>query len=312
MLRFFALALVAAACGDSGGNGGPLGTNPVGATYDISIGPVTLQPGEEQIVCVDKRLPTDHPIDVVRMTNDLSPGGHHVIFYKSGATTEQATPFPCQSFRDILNGTVPLFIAQKEHTELDFPRGVAYPFPAGQMVRLELHFLNATSAPESVSATMHLGEAAAGTITDHANLMFWGRVDIDIPAGQTATLGPSFHYFRQSDLHIFGVTGHQHHLGTGFKIELAKAIDDSAGQMIYENDDWANPPLKLFDPPLKPGDGEGLRFTCQYDNTTSGSVKFGESVNDEMCFLWAYYYPDQGFDVFACPLNFGQFATCSQ
>src|SRR5262245_16743148 len=169
MLRFIALALAAAACGDSQG---PLGPNPVGAMYDVSIGPVTLQPGEEKIVCVDKRLPTDHAIDVVQMMNDLSPGGHHVIFYKSGATTESTTPFECQSFRDILNGTVPLFIAQKQRTELDFPRGVAYPFPAGQMVRLELHFLNATQAPESVSATMHLGEAKAGTITDHANLMF--------------------------------------------------------------------------------------------------------------------------------------------
>jgi hypothetical protein len=310
VLRVVAVALLAAACEDSGR--GPTGPNPVGATYDVSIGPVTLSPGEERIVCVDKRLPSDHPIDVVQMTSDLTPGGHHIILYKSSATTENTTPFPCQSFRDILTGTVPLFIAQKPHTELEFPRGVAYRFPAGQMVRMELHFLNATQAPASIAGTVHLGEATAGTVTDHANLLFWGRVDIDIPAAQQATVGPSFHYFRQTDLHIFGVTGHQHHLGTGFKIELANAIDDTAAQTIYENNDWANPPLKSFDPPLSPKDGQGFRFTCSYDNTTSQTVKFGESVNDEMCFLWAYYYPDEGFDVFACPINFGQFATCNQ
>jgi hypothetical protein len=26
-------------------------------------------------------------------------------------------------------------------------------------------------------------------------------------------------------------------------------------------------------------------------------VKFGESFNDEMCFLWQYYYPSQGFQL---------------
>src|SRR5262245_31847985 len=121
MLKWIAAAaLLLAACGDD--TPGPVGPNPVGATYEVSIGPVTLQAGQEQIFCIDKRLPTDHPIDVVQMTADLTQGGHHLIFYKSGATTESTAPFPCQSFRGILSGTVPLFIAQKPHTELDFPR----------------------------------------------------------------------------------------------------------------------------------------------------------------------------------------------
>jgi hypothetical protein len=26
-------------------------------------------------------------------------------------------------------------------------------------------------------------------------------------------------------------------------------------------------------------------------------VSFGEGFNQEMCFLWAYYYPDMGFEI---------------
>jgi hypothetical protein len=43
--------------------------------------------------------------------------------------------------------------------------------------------------------------------------------------------------------------------------------------------------------------GSGFRFTCEYNNTSDQQVTFGESANKEMCFFWAYYYPDQGAKV---------------
>jgi hypothetical protein len=92
------------------------------------------------------------------------------------------------------------------------------------------------------------------------------------------------------------LTGHQHKLGTGFTIELASSALDT-GSPLYKNLDWAEPPLTIFNPPIAPSAGQGLRFTCTYNNTTPGIVTFGEGADQEMCFLWAYYYPDQGFDI---------------
>jgi hypothetical protein len=45
--------------------------------------------------------------------------------------------------------------------------------------------------------------------------------------------------------------------------------------------------------------GNGLSYQCEWNNATDDVVEFGEGVNDEMCFLWAYYYPSVGvgFDV---------------
>jgi hypothetical protein len=281
--------------GSTGGSGGS-GGGGSGMTYDISIGPVMLAPGEERIVCVDKKLPTTAAIDMVKITSELTLGGHHLVFYKSGATVEAPTPYTCQTFRDIMSGTVPLYIAQKSSTVLNFPKGVAYPMPAGQMVRVELHFLNSTAAPLPVTGTVHVTDAVAGTITDRANLMFYGNLRIAIPPQSMATVGPTFRKFAAAAPKIFGLTGHQHQRGTSISIELASAAT-GAGTHVYTNTDWAEPPLTIFDPPMVPTAGQGFRYTCNYNNPTNGTITFGEGVNQEMCFLWAYYYPDMGFDI---------------
>ena len=48
------------------------------------------------------------------------------------------------------------------------------------------------------------------------------------------------------------------------------------------------------DPPFKLPANGGFNLTCTWNNMSDATVKFGESVNSEMCFFWAYYYPSQG------------------
>lgn len=282
--------------GAASGDAGPADTAPpTGNSYSVTLGPVTLKPGQESVVCVEKRVPTDHATDIVKIGADLTEGGHHLIFYKSNATEESTTPTPCSSFRGILgtNGSVPLFIAQKSKTELSFPPGVAYTLPAGQMVRIEMHFLNTTGRDLPISGTVHLDEAKSGTVVDHANLLFYGTLAINIPPMSTKTVGPMVRTFKGATRNVFGLTGHQHHRGTGFIIEHG---NPNGMTKLYENHDWAEPPLTIFDPAIAVKDGQSFRYTCTYDNPTNASITFGEGANQEMCFLWAYYYPDMGFE----------------
>ena len=65
---------------------------------------------------------------------------------------------------------------------------------------------------------------------------------------------------------------------------------------MYDNSDWAEAPLTIFDPPIATKRGQALRYTCTYANPTNQPIHFGTSANDEMCFLWAYYYPDMGYN----------------
>jgi hypothetical protein len=46
-----------------------------------------------------------------------------------------------------------------------------------------------------------------------------------------------------------------------------------------------------LEPPIVIENGDVINTSCFYANTTSRTVRFGESTNDEMCFNFALYYP---------------------
>src|SRR5207247_2558040 len=131
----FCFALIAVGCGGTtagsggagagaggsagsgaGGSGGSGGTGGAGGQYTlaatVSVGPIAIDRGQETTVCITKRLPIDHPIDVTRIETTLAPGSHHMILYKSSDTTEHPNPVGCMPFVGIIQGTIPLFIAE--------------------------------------------------------------------------------------------------------------------------------------------------------------------------------------------------------
>ena len=292
--------------GGSGGSGGSGGTGGSGGNYMLagtaSIGPITLNPGQETTVCITKRLGNANAIDITKMHTSLAPGSHHMIFYKSSDTTESPNPTPCQPFVGIIQGTVPLFIAESPDSVLTFPQGVAYSLPANDMYRLEAHYINTTQQTIQGMGTVELyTNTDPASITDHANLMFMGNANISIPPdNQVHSVGPTYHAI-PAGTKIFGLTTHEHHLGVDAYITLSTSASDQ-GSMLLDNPDWNNPILKVFDPVIEMQAGHGLRFVCSYLNDTGQTVSFGESANSEMCFIWAYYYPDAGFQICATGL----------
>ena len=188
-------------------------------------------------------------------------------------------------------------ITQKHEETLTLPPGVGFVLEAQQMVRLEMHYLNATGADLQVSATSTLHVMPEAEFTDAADFLFIGNPDIDIPPNSAFTLGPTF--FRiQSMLQgskFFGITGHTHQWGTNVTVATAPA-ETGPDTPVYEVPGWQwdEPETVYHDPPFTLPDGGGFRFTCDYQNNSSSQVGFGESANAEMCFFWAYYFPSQG------------------
>jgi hypothetical protein len=287
---------------DGGGDSGPQSAG----EYDITTGDIKIVAGDEQTYCVSRFLPTSEPIDMVSIGADMTAGGHHIIFYKSAATEESTAPTPCSAILDIgfselsggLAGTVPLFIAQQARTHLEFPAGVAYTFPAHQMTTVEMHFLNTTAEDMIISGTVHIGVARTGTITQKANLLFYGPGPglLSVPPGnQTVTNYYAFGAAHATPPNIFAATTHTHQLSTGTSLAFGP---QGSTRPIFQSSDWDNPQLKVFDPPLAAGPDDGLELTCSWNNTTGQTVVFGESARtNEMCLVWAYFYPDTGADV---------------
>jgi hypothetical protein len=321
--RSLALALALAACGTTTTTPSPDGSAPDAASPDASAPDVAapdvvivddrppppgdaaavqrvvtipdrmLRPGEEVTMCREVRLGNVDPMLIRRIHVSIPNGSHHVIVYRSRATAEQPELTPCMGLGGILQGTAPIFIAQQHESGIDFPPGVGLEIAADQMIRLEEHFVNTTAAPLMAGARVTFDLAPREGLTA-ADMMFWGTQSINVAPRATGRA----QYFRPAlpAVNVFGLTSHTHQFGVRSTVEVATALTGE-GREVHRSESWEEPPLTRFDPPLTFRDGEGLRLVCTYNNTSNQTLRFGESFYQEMCFLWAYYYPSQGFHV---------------
>ncbi len=301
-----------AGSGGGGGGGGQPGLTdggvPIGDFY-VTTGQYMVPAGSETVMCSTVRLPTSVDVDVTKIAATLTLGGHHLIMYKVTDTTESPTPTKCDSVSNITS-SIPLIIAQNADSTLNLPSGVAYHFAAGQMVRLEVHYLNASPNPMTVEGRVTMTPAVAGQTYQEADIMFCGSVSqlstLGIPpATASVALNPGFFSGNSSidftKIKVFGLTTHQH--WTGKEATISKSTSaSSAGTMLYDNTHWDAAPLQTFGDTnlISFAPGEGIRWQCTYDTldaspAPTSTVKFGESARtNEMCFLWAYYYPSAG------------------
>ncbi len=262
--------------------------------------PETAVPaGRESTQCVVLRLGNEKPAHIGSIRNALGDGSHHLIVYRVADTVEQRTPFSCKPFADTLDPErgSPLMITQKKEDTLTLPPGVAFSIDANQMLRLEMHYINASPVPRIVTAKSTLVPISDDDFKDEASFLFIGNPDINIPPKSQAKLGPTFFVVPEelAGVKYFAMTGHEHELGTNVQVAAATSANDP-GRMVYDvpNWSWSEPKTEVFSEPFTLPNGGGFRFTCTWNNTTDHTVRFGESANAEMCFFWAYYYPSQG------------------
>jgi hypothetical protein len=288
---------------DGGGGGGGGGSDPVPGEQSVTFGPVKVASGEENTQCVQVRLGNADILRAHQIHNVLSPGSHHLIVYRTTDTEEKLTPYDCKPFVDTLDPSKgsPLMVTQKHEETLILPENVAFTLTPKQMVRLEMHYINATADELEVKATATFVPIAEKDFKYEADFLFLGDPDISIPAQSSFKLGPVFLPLGKlipdivGEPKFFGLTGHTHQWGTNVKVNLASNANDE-GTPVYDvaNWQWSEPETVQHDPGFSiPADG-GFKFSCEWDNKTDKTVGFGESANAEMCFFWAYYYPSKG------------------
>jgi hypothetical protein len=286
--------------------GAPADAPPLtGDMYRLTYGPVSVSPGAEGTRCIWLRLSNTTEIKVHQLHNVLSSSSHHLIVYKDDMdTTEQTTPVDCQPFTGALNTSgmiAPIMITQKADDQLDLPSRVAYTLAPNQMIKIEMHYLNATDQPVDAMATVDFYAAEPGTIDHEANILFVGSPDIDLAPASMQTLHQFFtvpDYVDLSASKVFAITGHTHKLGTSVKVRVAPSKTGSMKEVYAPNPfSWSEPETTPHRPGFNVPKGGGFDFECAWHNTTSQRVMFGESATAEMCFFWAYYYPSQGSKV---------------
>ena len=285
--------------GGGGGGGDDSGGPPPPGSFSITFGPLAAPATEEHTKCIVKRLGNPDKMHVGSVHNVLSLGSHHLIVYRTNDTAEQTTPFDCKPFTDTLDPTKgsTLMISQKRDDTLQLPDGVGYTLDANQMVRLEMHYINAGSSEIKVQATSTFVPIADAAFKFEADFLFIGTPDINIPPLSKATVGPMFLKLPAAydGVNFFAMTGHEHQYGTNVTVHAATSASDP-GTPVYDVPGWlwSEPKTVVASPPFQIATGGGFSFSCSWNNTSNAAVGFGESANAEMCFFWAYYYPSQG------------------
>jgi len=172
---------------------------------------------------------------------------------------------------------------------LTFPEGTAMTLQGGTQVVLQLHLLNATSAPEQPSGVINLVGTNATDLTP-VGLLIAGTLDIDIPphkSGVNVVGGCSAPFDMPN---VFAAFPHMHQLGTNISLSLTPQGSTKADVLLNQAWDFGNQGVYPAKGSARKGDR--VSVTCTYDNPGDTTVTFGESTTNEMCIGVLYYYPE--------------------
>jgi hypothetical protein len=248
--------------------------------------------GREDHVCVVHELPNQSAIWVKAIKATLTAGSHHLIVDRVATSTAlQGSPQTCSP---TMGGEASrLMIAQQPLTNVALPEGTAFRIEPRQRIFLQLHYINYTQQVTDIEGMVELVPFAPSEGTPiEVHSRFTGDMSLMIPAGQEA-LGEFFFTpmgTTARPTQVFAITSHTHSLGVRSTIERVASAGAPDSTPIHESTDWAEPPLTQFDPPLQFTGQDGLRLRCHYQNDTENDVRFGTRFEDEMCFLWLYYF----------------------
>ncbi len=283
--------------GSTSGTGGTTGSSGSEVSFDgthirASIIARQVTPGDEQHVCVVVHLPNTDAVWIDQVHATLTGGSHHLIVDRqSVGTPEQRTPAPCAP--TMASDTTRLIIAQQAETTLSLPAGTAFSMEPHQPLFLQLHYFNAGDEVRDIDGTVELTLATTGGAPPvEAKSLFTGSFAISL---QPQSPGQSEAFFvpmpeSAGTRHVFALTSHTHSLGVRATIERVGSETAPPSTPIHTSTNWDEPPLTTFTPPLDFQGTDGLRLICDYQNDTNRTVHFGTAFEDEMCFMWVYYY----------------------
>lgn len=273
----------------------PDNQNPLGVSVKLNIEPFEVKPGTERQVCKHINLPSDVEVDVVRIHSSMAGTSHHFNLYKvidgtafDVVTGKQATVHDCSPASEQLSGDAAyIFGAATPERIFDTPKGVAFHLFPGQKLILEQHVINYTAKTVEGGVDLELFFAAPeATIEHHADILWLANWGFFLPPfseiSDTALCKMPY------DVEIIGVMSHFHELGTQFVVE---AWTPKGTTQIYEDDDWAHPKFEQYSPPVSLNKGDGIQWTCTWNNTKSKLVMPGKNSTDEMCITFALGYP---------------------
>jgi hypothetical protein len=240
---------------------------------------------------------------------------HHFILYAYNPARPPEVGLPAVgAIRDLYlpNGTVDfrrftemsnrLFIigTQLKQESISFPEGYAMRIPANYLLDLNSHYTNGTRDSITGEVYFNVHSIPTNTVKTEVKPLQLSNLSISLPPNKETVYETTYLVggggngngdrfgSRDSVVNIFGLTSHFHKLGKKFIIQIVGGARN--GEVVYSSTNWLNPPLTRYDRPIVLRRGEGLKSIVTWFNDTDQTVRFGLRAQDEMNFIFGYYY----------------------
>jgi hypothetical protein len=306
----------AGAAGDGAGADAPDdGDAPLAVTMAA-----TVAPGSDVYRCKYVAMP---PVAAgataffVGATHAYGAGAHHVLVFRTDLTAVppgQDAERDCATPDDVMpHARAQIYGAQAKTGAFAMPDGVGLPLAAGEVLLVQVHYLNATASALDAQVSLSLRTRLAG-ITQRAGAFFFADPFVDVGPAQQGRA--AMRCAIPHDATLLAVSGYAHARAIDFSAFVDPAAGPKATSPFYRAPGSANPlPLQGNVPVAA---GNAVRFACTFDNTRGTTEVLGgpRSDADEACVLSGLYVPELGADVDACRTAPGGFgtgaATCAQ
>lgn len=276
-----------------------------GQGFQIDEGTFSVEGGREALYCKRFPIPASYgegPLYVRGVESRLPTGTHH--FFMSYGEEPLSAPKACVGDAPLLNVDDPA-VEEQSHGAVDGKLAftaavgeVAYQLPDGYGLYLKSgaghfttshHLLNFASEPRQMYGLFNVLTAAEEDVHHPVNVLNCVLRDIAVPphaeAALTATCTVPF------DLEMVILSSHAHQLLRRFEMRVFDG-EKTLPDIIYESEQWDSPAIVPLATPLPLKQGQGLTFTCYYENPSGEEIGFGAGEHAEMCAtMSAFAYP---------------------
>jgi len=340
VLAFLALAATAtatSACSSSSSPSSPSGAT--GSDAGSGSGPMLAAPPAGKGIQLKMETTIagsseDERCQFVTVSDDLwvnnedieyTPGSHHFILWHTSYTTVPTTDLngnkvDTSGVFECIGGPggawqVNQFVGGAQSANAPsilgaMPADVALHIPAGSILIMDLHVLNAQAQALDTTVLMNLLTIPQASVAQEAGIYFFYNPFIRVPADGKASARMSCPI--TSDVHLTTGQSHMHKQGLGGFANLEDG-DGSNAHQIYVSNTWTDPPVSVWQPGMAVQAGQQIDYQCNYDNTGNTDVVQGFSAaKNEMCvFAGAYYPRDQKFETCSTTGNWSDLANAA-
>jgi Secretion system C-terminal sorting domain len=274
--------------------------------FQIKMGPFFLAPqGQvgDEVEYFQKWECNLPAVEVNRIDHIIANYSHHFIIYNYTNTTTPnslAAGLRLNAYHSNVN----LVSAVQERLDLKLPPKTAYKWAKNPILDLNTHYINySANQVYRAEAYINIYTQPVGTAKQEMFAQLIPYTNISIPNNnQTTTYERDFILFGKA--YIWGLMGHTHKYGTGYKI-FKRLPNGAKSDLLYDAScpnglpgcaspyfDYKHIPMRFFQP-LTPVDlSAGIIHQATWKNTGDRTLTFGPTSDDEMMVMVALFTSD--------------------